>query len=64
MTSTQKDALVRTGDLRLGSTLWKNLCPGMPPSRAKAYIIRLFDVTEKVPQKNIAPMMMTYRQAN
>ena len=42
------------------STLWKNLYPGMPPSLANAYIILLFDVTEKVPQKNMAPMTMTW----
>ena len=53
------NAPVRTGDLRFASTLWKNVCPGMPPSRAKAYIIRLFEVMEKVPQKNIAPITMT-----
>ena len=50
---------VRTGVLRLMSTLWKNLCPGIPPSRANAYIIRLFDVIENVPQKNIAPITIT-----
>lgn len=50
---------VRTGDLRFASTLWKNVCPGIPPSLANAYIIRLLDVIENVPQKNIAPMTMT-----
>lgn len=49
----------RTGDCRLASTLWKKECPGIPPSRAKAYIIRLFEVMENVPQKNMAPMTMT-----
>ena len=52
--------LVRMGDLRLASTLWKNLCPGIPPSRAKAYIMRLLDVTEKVPQKHIATITITW----
>ena len=50
---------VRIGDFVPRDTLWKNLCPGMPPSRAKAYIIRLFDVIEHVPHMNIAPMTMT-----
>ena len=49
---------MRTGDMFL-STLWKNLAPGMAPSRANAYIIRLLDVTENVPQKNIAPITIT-----
>ena len=31
----------------------------MPPSRAKAYIMRLFDSIEKMPQRNIAPMTIT-----
>lgn len=52
---------VRMGDLRLTSTLWKNVCPGIPPSRAKAYIIRLFDVMENVPHQNMEPMTMTWR---
>ena len=47
------------GDLCLTSTLWKNVCPGIPPSRAKAYIIRLFEVIENVPHQNIEPMTMT-----
>lgn len=51
-----KDVPVLIGDLRLISTLWKNLCPGIPPSRANAYIIRLLEVIENVPQKNMAPM--------
>ena len=52
-------APVLVGDLLFGSTLWKNLWPGMAPSRANAYIIRLLDVTENVPQKNIAPITIT-----
>jgi hypothetical protein len=48
------------GDLRLISTLWKNRCPGIPPSRANAYIIRELDVIEKVPHKNMAPMTMIW----
>ena len=47
------------GDLVRELTLWNSWCPGMPPSRANAYIMRLFDVTEKVPQKNMAPMVIT-----
>ena len=47
------------GDLRLPSTLWKNLCPGIPPSRENAYIMRLLEVMENVPQKNIAPITIT-----
>ena len=50
---------VRMGDLVLELTLWNSWCPGMPPSRANAYIMRLFDVTENVPQKNMAPMVIT-----
>lgn len=50
---------VRIGDLVLELTLWNSWCPGMPPSRANAYIMRLFDVTENVPQKNMAPMVIT-----
>ena len=42
----QASQTVLMGDLVLGSTLWKNLCPGIPPSRAKAYIIRELDVME------------------
>lgn len=52
----QASQTVLIGDLRFRSTLWKNLWPGIPPSRAKAYIIRLLDVIENVPQKNMAPM--------
>jgi hypothetical protein len=44
--SVQASQTVLMGDLVLGSTLWKNLCPGIPPSRAKAYIMRELDVTE------------------
>ena len=43
----QASQTVLMGDLVLASTLWKNLCPGIPPSRAKAYIIRELDVIEK-----------------
>ena len=50
---------MRTGDWYFESTLQKNLWPGIPPSRANAYIMRLLDVMENVPQKNIAPMTMT-----
>ena len=50
---------VRMGDLVLELTLWNSWWPGMPPSRANAYIMRLLDVTEKVPQKNMAPMVIT-----
>ena len=52
-------APVRTGDWDFLSTLWKNLAPGIALSRANAYIIRLFDVTENVPQKNMAPITIT-----
>ena len=58
-TYTIQNSPVRIGDLVSRDTLWKNLCPGMPPSRANAYIMRLLDVTENVPQKNIAPMTIT-----
>ena len=44
----QASQTVLMGDLVLGSTLWKNLCPGIPSSRAKAYIIRELDVIENV----------------
>lgn len=57
----QASQTVRTGDFRFASTLWKNLWPGIPPSRAKAYIIREFEVTEKVPQKNMAPINIVMR---
>ena len=50
---------MRTGDWDFLSTLWKNLAPGIALSRANAYIIRLFDVTENVPQKNMAPITIT-----
>ena len=46
--SVQASQTVLMGDLVLGSTLWKNLCPGIPPSRAKAYIIRELDVMENM----------------
>ena len=51
---------MRTGDWYFESTLQKNLWPGIPPSRANAYIMRLLDVMENVPQKNIAPITITY----
>lgn len=50
---------MRIGEWYMESTLSKNLCPGIPPSRANAYIIRLLDVMENVPQKNMAPMTIT-----
>ena len=55
----QHNIPVRIGDLVFSSTLWKNLWPGMAPSRENAYIIRLLDVIENVPQKNIAPITIT-----
>lgn len=60
----QASHTVRIGDLRFMSTLWKNLCPGIPPSRAKAYIMRLLDVMEKVPQKNMAPMTIVFMRGH
>ena len=42
----QASQTVLIGDLVFGSTSWKNLCPGIPPSRAKAYIMRELDVME------------------
>jgi len=39
---------VRVGDLRFKLTTRKNRCPGSPPSRANAYIMRELDVIEKV----------------
>ena len=39
---------VRMGDFHRLLTWPKNLCPGMPPSRANAYIILEFEVIEKV----------------
>ena len=51
---------VRTGVLRLLSTLWKNFDPGNAPSLEKAYIIRELDVIEKMPAKNIHPNITTY----
>lgn len=41
---------VRTGDWVREDTLCQNLEPGIAPSRENAYIIREFDVTEKVLQ--------------
>ena len=55
----QHNIPVLIGDLVFSSTLWKNLWPGMAPSRENAYIIRLLDVIENVPQKNIAPITIT-----
>ena len=48
--SVQASQSVLTGDFLLGSTLPKNLCPGIPPSRAKAHIIRELDVMENTLQ--------------
>jgi hypothetical protein len=42
------DTPVRMGDLHRLSTLWKNVWPGIPPSRANAYIMRELDVIENV----------------
>jgi len=42
------DIPVRMGDFHSVLTWAKNLCPGIPPSREKAYIIREFEVIEKV----------------
>lgn len=39
---------VLTGDFHCGLTFAKNLCPGMPPSLANAYIILEFEVIENV----------------
>ena len=39
---------VLIGDLHRLLTLLKKVCPGIPPSRAKAYIIRELEVTENV----------------
>jgi hypothetical protein len=44
--SVQASQTVRMGDLRLTSTLWKKRWPGIPPSRAKAYIMRELEVME------------------
>ena len=44
----RKDEPVRIGERHRWSTLCRNLEPGIAPSRLKAYIIREFDVTEKV----------------
>lgn len=54
---------VRIGDLVLSETWCQKRWPGMAPSRENAYIMRLLDVTENVPQKNIAPMTMTWGRA-
>lgn len=69
---------VRVGDLSLVLTRLRNLDPGMAPSRAKAYIMREFEVIENVlginkgmfkrkglsyPQKNMAPITITYDSA-
>jgi hypothetical protein len=40
--------------------LWKNFDPGNAPSREKAYIMREFDVIEKVPAKNMHMNITTY----
>lgn len=52
----QASQTVLMGDLVLGSTLWKNLCPGIPPSRAKAYIIRELDVIENTLVRGGSPV--------
>ena len=39
---------VRIGERHRWSTLCRNLDPGIAPSRLKAYIMREFDVMEKV----------------
>jgi hypothetical protein len=39
---------VRIGERQRRSTLWRNLDPGIAPSRLKAYIMRELDVIEKV----------------
>jgi hypothetical protein len=44
----RKDGPVRIGERHRWSTLCRYLEPGIAPSRLKAYIIREFDVTEKV----------------
>lgn len=43
-----RDIPARMGDFHSVLTWAKNLCPGTPPSREKAYIIREFEVIEKV----------------
>jgi hypothetical protein len=45
------DEPVRIGECHRRSTLYKNFDPGIAPSRLKAYIMREFDVTEKVLHK-------------
>ena len=45
------DGPVRIGERQRRSTLWKKREPGIAPSRLKAYIMREFDVTEKVLRK-------------
>lgn len=45
------------GDFHLVLTRAKNVWPGMPPSRAKAYIIREFEVIEKVLGKRPEPQV-------
>jgi hypothetical protein len=44
----EKGEPVRIGERHRRSTLCRNLDPGIAPSRLKAYIMREFDVTEKV----------------
>lgn len=48
MNEQKMGAPVRIGDFHCGLTFARNLCPGIPPSRAKAYIIRELEVIEKV----------------
>jgi hypothetical protein len=45
------DEPVRIGERHRRSTLCRNFDPGIAPSRLKAYIMREFDVTEKVLHK-------------
>lgn len=47
--------MVRIGERNLSSTLWKKC--GIPPSRAKANIMREFEVTENRPQCHTQIMM-------
>lgn len=54
---------MRMGVLRLTSTLWKNFEPGNAPSRPNAYIMREFDVIEKVPAKNMQTNITTCSRA-
>lgn len=44
----ERNEPVRIGERHRWSTLCRNLDPGIAPSRLKAYIMREFDVMEKV----------------